>query len=51
MATIPPMAAPELKIPCAKALSFTGNHSAFPLAAPGQFPASDTPNKDLKLKN
>ena len=51
---IPPIAAPELNIPCAKARSFVGNHSAFPFAAPGQFPASATPSMDLnmaKLKN
>ena len=30
------MDAPELKIPCAKALSFMGNHSAFDFVAPGQ---------------
>ena len=49
---IPPSAAPELKRPCANARSFVGNHSAFPLAAPGQFPASATPKsprKRLKL--
>ena len=50
---MPPIAAPELKIPCASARSLVGNHSAFPLAAPGQLPASATPKmarKILRLK-
>ena len=41
MAIIPPIAAPELKIPCAKARSLVGNHSALPLAAPGQLKISN----------
>ena len=49
-ATIPPIAAPELKIPCAKALSFVGNHSAFAFAAPGQFPASAIPKIYLNIE-
>ena len=52
MAIIPPIAAPELKIPCAKARSLVGNQSALLLAAPGQLPASATPKiarKILKL--
>ena len=48
-ATIPPMAAPELKSPWANARSLVGNHSAFPFAAPGQLPASATPNIDRKI--
>ena len=42
---MPPMAAPELKMPCAKARSLIGNHTALALVAPGQFPASDTPKR------
>jgi hypothetical protein len=41
---MPPIAAPELKIPCAKARSLIGNHSALALVAPGQLPASATPS-------
>ncbi len=48
-ATIEPMAAPELKIPCAKPRSLIGNHSALFFTAPGQFPASATPNKPLNI--
>src|SRR5512135_344626 len=47
-----PSEAPALKIPCAKALSRTGNHSALDLVAPGQFPASlkpSNPRNKLKL--
>ena len=40
---MPPIAAPELKIPWASARSLLGNQSALLLAAPGQFPASATP--------
>ena len=46
---IPPIAAPELKIPWANALSFDGNHSALPLVAPGQLPASAIPRIDLNI--
>lgn len=46
---IPPIAAPELKIPCASALSFVGNHSAFPFVAPGQLPASAIPKIDRNI--
>ena len=46
---IPPIAAPELNIPCAKARSLTGNHSALALAAPGQLPASATPRIVRKI--
>ena len=49
--TMPPMAAPELKIPCASARSLIGNHSAFALVAPGQLPASDTPRRPRKIEN
>ena len=49
-AIMPPIAAPELNMPCAKARSLVGNHSAFPLAAPGQFPASATPNNERKME-
>ena len=49
MEIIPPMAAPELKRPCANARSFDGNHSAFPFAAPGQFPASAIPKIERKI--
>ena len=49
MEMIPPIAAPELKIPCAKALSLVGNHSAFPFVAPGQLPASATPKMARKI--
>ena len=37
MAIIPPIAAPELNNPCAKARSCAGNHSALPFAAPGRY--------------
>ena len=47
--TIPPIAAPELKIPWAKARSLVGNHSALAFAAPGQFPASATPRIPRKI--
>ena len=50
--TSPPIDAPELNNPWAKARSLVGNHSAFPLAAPGQLPASATPRiarKNIKL--
>src|SRR5210317_985098 len=49
--TMPPMAAPELKIPCARARSLIGNHSALALVAPGQLPASDTPKRPRKIEN
>ncbi|MNE72737.1 hypothetical protein D3C80_1687040 [compost metagenome] len=39
-----PMEAPALKIPCAMARSFSGNHSALLFTAPGQFPASEIPS-------
>ena len=48
-AMIPPIAAPELKIPWASARSLVGNHSALPLVAPGQLPASAIPKIDLKI--
>ena len=51
MAIIPPIAAPELNNPCAKARSCAGNHSALPFAAPGQLPASARPRIDLKIAN
>ncbi len=47
--TIPPMAAPELKIPWARARSLVGNHSALLLAAPGQLPASATPRMERTM--
>ena len=43
-----PSAAPLLKIDMAKARSFTGNHSAQTLAAPGQLPASPRPSRKRK---
>ena len=46
---MPPIAAPELNIPCAKALSLYGNHSALLLVAPGQLPASAIPKIDLNI--
>ena len=36
-------------MPWAKPRSLTGNHSALFLTAPGQFPASETPNKPLNI--
>ena len=38
------MDAPELKIPCANALCFTGNHSPLLFTAPGHNPASPRPS-------
>ena len=43
------MDAPALKIPWAIARSFTGNHSPLLFTAPGQFPASPTPNNPLNI--
>src|SRR5687768_6178958 len=50
-ATTDPSDAPAPKIPCAIALSFDGNHSAFDLVAPGQLPASKNPNMERKMLN
>jgi len=41
---IAPIAAPELKMPCASARSRGGNHVAFAFTAPGQLPASLVPS-------
>src|SRR4029453_4439201 len=43
-ATTAPMLVPELKRPVANARSFTGNHSATPLIAPGKLPAPPIPS-------
>ena len=48
-AIIEPIPAPALKIPCARARSLTGNHSALFFTAPGQLPASATPNSPLNI--
>ena len=48
MEIIPPIEAPELNKPWAKARSLAGNHSALPFVAPGQFPASAIPNMERK---
>ncbi|CAI8173930.1 MAG: Uncharacterised protein [Bacteroidota bacterium] len=39
------MEAPALKIPCASARCFTGNHSPLLLTAPGHRPASPSPRR------
>ena len=48
---IPPIAAPELNIPCANARSLVGNHSALALVAPGQLPASAKPKTARNILN
>ena len=50
-AIIEPKDAPALKMPCARARSLIGNHSAFALVAPGQLPASPSPSIALKIAN
>ncbi|MNI31125.1 hypothetical protein D3C73_849980 [compost metagenome] len=42
--TMAPMDAPALKMPCARARSRAGNHSALAFTAPGQAPASLMPS-------
>lgn len=50
-ATTLPIEAPELKIPCANALCFAGNHSPLLFTAPGHNPASPRPSNPRTIDN
>ncbi len=50
-ATIEPIEAAPPKIPCAKARSFCGNHSALDFVVPGHGPASPRPSRTRKNVN
>jgi len=44
-----PSRLPEKLMPCARPRSFTGNHLKKACAAPGNAPASPTPNRNLRI--